>query len=590
MEQINGIDLYQMFNYGTAKILNNRKALNDINVFPVPDADTGNNLASTMQAIAKQAKKDESFHQALETISESALYGARGNSGVIFAQFVNGLREASKGKESVSIEEFAEMVTKSVQYTYQSVSNPVEGTMLTVIKDWGNGLLNLAKKGLTGIKNVFEQAFQFAKHSLEGTKDQLPVLKKNNVVDSGAMGFVLFLQGINAYYNKEVLEAFEYEEVEIDEAHKHDEVVEFRYCTEGLVRSSGTFAENDLREKLIGYGDSLIIAKGLNIFRIHIHTNEPEKVFQELLAFGTIITQKVDNMILDIDLERSKKKTLVMTDSIADIDKPFIEANDIVVVPISVHVDEVDYFDKLTINNEILFDLIPKVKEYPTTATPSLKYVTDLLAKYSEHFDQILIVSVSANLSATGNVFKEAARKFAESGKDIRVVDTLNNSITQGLLVKKAVDMLNEGLSLDDVVLELEAAKKRTSILVCLNTFKYAMMSGRLPKVVGKIGNFFGMRPIMSLDKDGKGAAFGFAFSQKGITKKIVRLIEKERLGKGIESYGLVHCLNPELVEEYRAIFTEMIGVPPAYIAEVSSATAIHSGIGTVAIGYIRKS
>jgi hypothetical protein len=146
MEYITGQDLYQMFSYGSAYIVKKRRKLNDINVFPVADSDTGNNLASTLPAIAMKSRRDESFHYALESISESALFGARGNSGVIFAQFVNGLRFASQGKEKVTIEEFAEMVNKSVEYTYSSLENPVEGTMLTVIKDWANSLGQFAKK------------------------------------------------------------------------------------------------------------------------------------------------------------------------------------------------------------------------------------------------------------------------------------------------------------------------------------------------------------------------------------------------------------------------------------------------------------
>jgi len=589
MEYINGIDLYQMFFYGSAKIISNRKTLNDINVFPVPDSDTGNNLASTMQAIAKQSKKEESFHHALEAICESALYGARGNSGVIFAQFVNGLLAASTGKNEVTIEEFALMVNKSVDYTYKSLSNPVEGTMLTVIKDWGSSLIKIVKKNIENIKSVFEQAFEFAKRSLEETKEKLQVLKINNVVDSGAMGFVLFLQGINSYYNKEIIDNIEYEEVHMDHTHKHDESVNFRYCTEGLVRTNGKFNEQELRNILDKFGDSLIIAKGLNIFRIHIHTNHPEWVFQELSHYGKVISQKVDNMILDIHLENTTKKTVIITDSIADISSDIINDSNIVVVPINVNVDGVEYFDKLTMNNEILFNLIPKIEEYPTTATPSVKYVIDLLERVSDSFEEILIITVSANLSATHNVFKDAANKLIEKGKKIVVIDSLNNSITEGLLVKKAVDMFNSGKTLDAVSKAIEEAKHKTSILVCLETFKYATMSGRLPKVVGKIGNFLGMRPIMSLDKEGKGAAFGVSFSKKGITKKIKKLIQKELDGKGIESYGLVHCINEELVEEYRVTFTEMIGFGPEYITEVSSATAIHSGVGTVAIGYIRK-
>lgn len=589
MEYINGKDLYQMFNYGTVNILQKRKALNEINVFPVPDRDTGNNLASTMQAIAQKAKQDDSFHTALESISESALFGARGNSGVIFAQFVNGLRYASTGKAQVTIQEFADMVASSVEYTYQSLSDPVEGTMLTVIKDWGNSLLNVVKKNFTTIKAVFEQAFLIAMSSLEFTKEQLAVLKQHDVVDSGAMGFVLFLQGINSYYNNDIIEQIVYEEIEIEHTHKHDENVLFQYCTEGLVQGIGRLDEKELRDKLDHYGDSLIIAKGLNIFRIHIHTNEPELVFQELRNHGKILTQKIDNMKLDIRLENTDRKTVIVTDSISDLSKQFIDEHNIVVVPINVNVEEVQYFDKLSINNEILFDLIATVEEYPTTSTPTIKYVQDLYKRLLEHFDEILVLTVAKNLSATNSVLTDEAKKISVANKRIVVIDTLNNSATEGLLVKKAAELLEEGKSVDEIVEYIEEAKHKTKILVCLNTFKYATMSGRLPKVVGKIGNFFKMRPIMSLDKEGRGAAFGIAFSKKGITKKIVKIVNEELANTGIESYSLVHCLNDELLQEYKTLFTELIGKEPEYISDVSSATAIHSGVGTVAIGYIRK-
>ena len=589
MEYINGKDLYQMFNYGSYNILKERKKLNDINVFPVPDNDTGNNLASTLQAIQQKSVVDENFHDALGTISESALYGARGNSGVIFAQFCNGLRFASEGKAQVTIKEFAEMVSKSVEYIYDSISNPVEGTMLTVIKDWANSLIDIVKKNVTTIKRVFESAFQYAKKSLELTKEKLQILKKHNVVDSGAMGFVLFLKGINSYYNKEAIEEVDYEEIEITHTDTHDEFVEFRYCTEGLVQANKSFNETELRNMLEKYGDSLIIAKGLNIFRIHIHTNNPEIVFEELRNYGKIITQKVDNMKLDIALTNSKRTRVILTDSIADIPKEILHKENIVQIPINLTVDGIDYFDKLSINNKILFDLIAKSSEYPTTSMPSVKYVENMYKRLLETFDELIVIAVSSNLSGTYRIFTEAANKFNEEDKKIHIVDSLSNSVSQGLLVKKASDLLNDNLSTDKIIEKLEEAKKKTKVFVCLNTIKYATMSGRVPKVVGKIGEFIGMRPIMSLNEEGKGIGFGFAFSKNGITKKIKKLIKKEMDSDGIESFGLVHCMNDSLLNEYKEIFTEMIGKEPEYVTEVSSATAIHSGIGTVAIGYIRK-
>jgi hypothetical protein len=587
MEYLTGHDLYQMFNYGTTFVVKKRKKLNDINVFPVPDGDTGNNLVYTMQTISRESKPQESFQTTLDSISDSALIGARGNSGVIFAQFVNGLRTASKGKELVSLDEFADMALESVEHTYSSLSNPVEGTMITVIKEWAKGL----KETLSAAKNIkdfFLVAYTIAEQALEKTKEQLAILKKNNVVDSGAMGFVLFLKGINSYFNKEQIEEMAYEELEIENTHDFHEEINFRYCTEGLVEYSNQ-KEEIIQETLKPYGDSLIVVMGAKMFRIHIHTNQPELVFQELRKFGKVISQKVDDMIGDINMKYSESDTVIVTDSIADIDQNYLKENNVVVIPLNVNIEGITYFDKITLNNEILFDLIENSLEYPTTATPTIKYINDLFSKLLLNYKNILVVAVSSNLSATFNVIKKEVDQLVAKGKNIRIVDTLTNSVAQGLLVNKAVEMLKNGKNIDEIEKVLNEEKAKSEILVCLETFKYAMMSGRLPKAVGKIGMFFGIRPIMSIDELGKGAAFGFALSQKGITKKIVKHVKKDLETKGIDRYALIHCLNQELLDEYKVLFTEIIGREPEYISEVSSATAIHSGKGSVAIGYIKK-
>ena len=588
MEYLNGHDLYQMFNYGTTFVVKKRKKLNDINVFPVPDGDTGNNLVYTMQTISRESKSLESFQVTLESISDSALIGARGNSGVIFAQFVNGLRTASKGKDRVNLDEFTEMALESVKHTYASLSNPVEGTMLSVIKDWANCLKETLAES-SNIKEFFQLSFSIAEKSLEKTKEQLAVLKKNNVVDSGAMGFVLFLKGINSYFNNEKIEEVTYEELEIDNVHDFNEEIKFRYCTEGLVEYKKNIEEDEILDKLKPYGDSLIVVMGSNMFRIHIHTNNPELIFKELREYGNVINQKVDDMIGDINMKHNQSDTVIVTDSIADIDQQYLKDNNVVVIPINVNVDNTTYYDKLTINNRILFDLIDKGLEYPTTATPTIKYINDLFLKLLLNYKNIIVVAVSSNLSATFEVIKKEVSHLASKGKNIRIVDTMTNSVAQGLLVKRAVDLLKEGKDINDIEKNLNEEKKKTEILVCLETFKYATMSGRLPKAVGKIGMFFGIRPIMSIDKKGKGAAFGFGLSQKSITKKIVNHVKKDLFNQGIKSYALIHCLNEDLLNEYIVLFTKIIGKEPEFLAEVSSATAIHSGKGSVAIGYIKK-
>lgn len=586
MSELNGHDLFKMFQYGASKINARRQLLNDINVFPVPDGDTGNNLAMTLQTIVQESKNLASFYETLTSISESALIGARGNSGMIFAQFVNGLRIASLKQDSISLEEFAHMANESVKHTYQAVSHPVEGTMLTVIKSWAKGLFDFQQ--MTGsVKTFFLSAYAKAKSSLQETKTQLEVLKEKNVVDSGALGFVTFLEGINSYYNAEDLNIDQLETITMIPDHNDDENDDFRYCTEGLIKHQGQ-QKNDIIKALQPFGDSIIVAMGERMFRVHIHTDEPAKVFQKLKSLGDIVAQKVDDMTMDIEMRKSKQTSVIVTDSIADINPEFILKHHIAVIPTHVLIDQTSYLDKISMTNDVLFDHIHSDKSYPTTATPSVASIKDLFQKLLTNYQHILVISVSSKLSATYQLVHDEIKKLQADGHHIIHVDSLTNSAAEGLLVRHAAKLLEQHQSIDEISRELEDKKKTTEILVCLETFKYAMMGGRLPKAVGKIGMFFGVRPIMSI-REGKGAAFGFSLSQKGITKRIVKHIKKDMATKGIVQYALVHCLNEPLLNEYIDLFTRIIGKAPEYLAEVSSATAIHSGKGSVAIAYIKE-
>lgn len=586
MEFISGNDLYQMFNYGNTYISNKRKHLNDINVFPVADGDTGNNLTYTINTILRESTDSSSFYETLDSISNAALIGARGNSGVIFAQFVNGLRVTAKEDDEISIMEFTRLARESYNHTVASLSNPVEGTMITILNDWTVSLEEEIKKQQP-IKDIFHFAYKTANVGLEKTKTMLDVLKENNVVDSGALGLVLFFKGISSYFNKEKVELLDTESVVIEDAHDFETEINHRYCTEGLVKSSD-FNEAKLKTELEKLGDSIIVAKGVSRFRVHIHTNNPDQVFSSLENYGDVESQKVDDMLLEMNIKNSKEKRVIVTDSIADISPEIILDNNVIIIPINIMLNETSYLDKLSISNKLLFNNLDNYKEYPKTATPSIKYINDLFSKLLLRFDEIFVITVSKELSGTHEVIKREANKLVAKNKNIVVIDSQNNSATEGLLVLKAIELVKTDKSKEEIVAELERLSNNTEILVCLNTFKYATMSGRVPKVVGKIGMLIGLRPIMSLKK-GKGTAFGFGFTQKSITKKIIKLIKKDLAETGIESYSLVHCLNEDLAKEYSNIFTNIIGKAPEYISEISTATAIHSGVGSVAIGYIKN-
>ncbi|MCF7927090.1 MAG: DegV family EDD domain-containing protein [Candidatus Izimaplasma sp.] len=587
MQRINGNDLYNMFTYGATYLVKERKHLNEINVFPVADGDTGNNLVHTIQTILRESDVDESFYKTLDSISESALIGARGNSGIIFAQFVNGLRIHSKEKDDITVSEFSTMVEKSSIETKLSISNPTEGTMLTIIHEFSTFLKEEVDHSLP-LVDIFSKAYHYLEGVLEKTKDMLGVLKKANVVDSGAKGFLLFVRGIFSYFNKDDLDVTKYENLTIEDSHIHQDEPEYRYCTEGLLENC-KISKADLKDILQVYGDSIVVLEGKKSIRIHIHTNRPENMFHELSKIGHIVSQKVDDMTMDIKLKQSNSSRVLVTDSIADIPQKIIDENNVVVIPLNISYKDVNYYDKLTISNQILFNKLIDYSDYPTTSVPSMKYIDNLFLKLLLYFKEILVITVASELSGTHNVIKKEAEKLQKNGKSIYVVDSLNNSATQGLLVNKAIDLMKNDLKLKDIKEKLDDIKARTRILVCLDTFEYATRSGRVPKIIGKIGMKLGLRPIMSLDEKGKGAAFGLSFTKKGITKRIKKIVEKDLNKSGIEEYNIVHCINFDLAKEYQTMFKNIIGKQPKYISDISTATAIHSGVGSVAIGYIKQ-
>ena len=193
--QMDGRNLYYTFIAGARKVIEHQVELNKINVFPVNDGDTGTNLASTIRSAVESLLPHRSFKITVDRIAEATLMNARGNSGIIFAQFFYGLSLEIGEFKTITLKQFAESVMRSVRYVYEAVSNPQEGTILTVIRDWAE-YLNSSWHKFTDFNHLLLSSYDILKNSLQETRTKLKVLAANNVVDAGAKGFVLFVEGI----------------------------------------------------------------------------------------------------------------------------------------------------------------------------------------------------------------------------------------------------------------------------------------------------------------------------------------------------------------------------------------------------------
>ncbi len=584
IKEANGFDLHDWFSSGAQEVAAHKKYLNDINVFPVADGDTGTNLATTLRAMVEKPARARSFADMLAGISKSGLESARGNSGIIFASFVNGIAQECQAAEVVDVKEFSSIAHRAVKHLYNAVEHPAEGTLMSIIRDWA-AFLETNKDRFSGFRELFSNAYLSAMTSLERTREQLQVLKKHNVVDSGAAGFVRFLQGINLAFSR-VRGAEPAEDLANIPDLSGEEQTAFRFCTEALVDTSafGALDTEELKRELNALGDSLIVSLREGRLKVHLHTNAPEQLMAKLAHFGPFIEQKADDMLMQSRLRALPLGGVgLLTDSIADIPDEFKLKHAIATLPMGVMIDGSAYLDKTTIQLEQLVTRMGQKEGYPTSSQPEPGRIQALLTGLVEHYDSLIVLSVADRLSGTYQALVKAAGALAPE-KKITVIDTRLNSGAQGLLVKAAAEMAEEGLPHDEIVARIQNMIPRTKIYVCLNTLAYAVRGGRVPDTVGKIGNKLGLRPIMTLDQLGNGAAFGVAFSQAGLTKKIFRLVKNTLARKGIEAYSIVHGGNLPLAMEYAERITRMTGKEPAFIAEISSVVALHAGPGTVAV------
>lgn len=582
--------LYYSFVSGAQEVIKNKNSLNEINVFPVADGDTGSNLSSTMHAIILEAKISGSVKETMNSIADAALTGARGNSGIIIAQYINGIFLSLMDEEMITIPSFAETVKNAVPYAYQAISDPVEGTIITVIREWADAVYS-HKDLSANFSELFSKSLITANKSLEATTSRLKVLQDSKVVDSGAKGFVYFLQGFATFLRtgKVDLEVNdEPEDLSFNEELIHSQgEIHHRYCTEALLSGDAIDLEA-LKAELALYGDSLIVAGNNHKARIHIHANAPEQVFQVLRKKGIILQQKADDMVRQNESAFDRKyDTALITDSIADIPQAMLDHYQVHMLPLNLNFDNTSYLDKVTMTPELFYPLLEEAVEYPKSSQPNPIVVDKYLETVLSHYDKVIILTVAKEQSGTNSVFQNAVSKKLHEGKKIAVIDSKRNSGAEGLLVMKAAEMIAAETPFDEIVGAIERLRDRTNIFVSVNNLKYMVRSGRLSKVSGMAAMSINLKPVVSIDAEGKGSIAEKAFSEKGNEKKLFRLLEKVNAQEKISRYAIVHANNPEKAEAYRKRSVALLGKEPEYIMNISTIVGMSAGVGTVAISYM---
>lgn len=306
--KINAKMLAKMFLAGAKNLEVKKEWINELNVFPVPDGDTGTNMTLTIMSAAKEVVnlQDEDMMTICKAISSGSLRGARGNSGVILSQLFRGFTKTIREYEEIDIPTLATATEKAVESAYKAVMKPKEGTILTVAKGMADKARELAEEGCDDMELYFRQIIEYGDEVLAKTPDMLPVLKQAGVVDSGGQGLMQVMKGaFDAFLGKEIdftLEASKESPAKEGPASSVDQEIKYGYCTEFIILLNKTFNiknEIDFKEYLESIGDSIVVVADGDVVKVHVHTNDPGLAIQRALKYGALSNMKIDNMRLE---------------------------------------------------------------------------------------------------------------------------------------------------------------------------------------------------------------------------------------------------------------------------------------------------
>jgi DegV family protein with EDD domain len=584
---LDGNRLYYAFLAGGQAVIRDQAYLNKINVFPVPDSDTGTNLASTMRSIAERARASRSANATLNSIADAALLGARGNSGLIFAQFLYGLSREIRDESRLSPHHFAEGVRKAVQYARRAILTPVEGTMITLIHDWAEALYDQRLK-MNDFVELLSYSLHIAEKSLQDTPKKLAVLAEAGVVDAGAKGFFDFLEGVVAFIKRGNIKAIQKEDAASlprpMDVHATRSSISKRYCSEALL--VGPNLDIEAVQNLVGRsGESAIVAGSPSKLRLHVHTDTPSDLFHELQKHGTIQDIKADDMLRQYEAAHERKAPIaVLTDSSCDLPQSVFDDHQIHLIPFNLFFGDSLFLDKVTISPGQFYDLLKSRREMPTSAQPPQTGVERALEFLAGHYENVIVVTISSGLTGVYGQLVKAREALGPGSSRVAVIDSRHLSVSEALVVLRVAEAVRAGRTFGEISLAADAWVAKTKLWVDIRTLKYMVRGGRVSPLKGLIAAALNIKPIVTLDADGKAAILGKSFSRRRNMKKILGLVRTAARDRRVWNYGVVHAQNPYRALRYADALEEMLGKKAVFISEVSPVVGVHNGIGVVGI------
>ncbi len=589
VETLTGPRFARALRAGALAVAREQESLNRINVFPVPDADTGTNLAATLRAAAAAltAPRGITVGQTARVAADAALDGARGNSGAILAQFLHGLAEAIGNKVAVTTKDFAVAVRRGVEAAHQALQRPVGGTILSVLKEWGACLEEHARS-VPDFGELLSRALGPTRVALANTPRQLAVLARNGVVDAGAQGFVYFLEGVSELFGDRRLADWRRSGLSLAQptpfvaAHAETDF-SFRYCSEALLTGE-RLDRKEIAAVVAPLGSSLVVAGGGSRLRVHLHTNEPQRLFTVLASVGTIERTKIDDMILQQIATHAATVALV-SDSGCDLPEATAHAIALVRVPLQLAFGDETFTDGVDITPPQFYQRLVATTVPPKTSQPAVGEYRATFQRLLASHESIICVALSGGLSGTYQAASAAALQV--DPQRIRVVDSRQVSVSQGLVAEAVGEALAAGAKLDEAAATALKTRDEVRLFAAIPSLDLAARGGRVSPSIARLTQVFGLKAVLTIDEQGKavraGIHTGFAASLRGLVRRAAAFAGNRRVRL------LVAHANAIGAAEYVAErLCRQFGVSDTPVVNLAAVLAAHTGPGAVGVGVRR--
>ena len=564
-----------------------RDVLNKINVFPVADGDTGSNLAFTLGSVLTGAlsRRTAGAGELMRQVGEDAIDGARGNSGAILAQFFTGVAERLGNRVAIEPGVLADAVRAGSDSARQALSDPREGTILSVISAFADKLDG--GPGVRDVRRWFAPALAQARRALADTPRQLAVLQRAGVVDAGAQGFVDLLEGIDDYMDSGRTDArgpVEEQLADLEAAEVHEEILdadpEHRWCSECLLLGGG-LDRAGLRAAVGELGAScVVIAGSQSRVRLHAHVADPQALFNLAARFGRVESTKADDMRAQARTAAGAGSVAIITDSSADLPEGLVESLNIHVVPLRLNFGDQDYLDKISLTPQEFYRKLREEVVLPRTSQPSPGDFRRQFEFLLSHHPSLVYLGVSRAVSGT----IQSAETAAQRGHPERthVFDSANAAGGLALLAIAAAEAAQRGMAADAILAMLEPLRAQTLTWAMTRDLTMAVRGGRIPAWGKPLVQGLGLTPVAKVTPQGKLRVAGGLIGKQGVPEKFGRYLAR-RVDRAQRWRIIVgHCDAREDGEALLATLQAELDCAQGWLVETGPAVGAHAGPGAL--------